>query len=201
LVGLGFSDWLEVPPVGLQGGLFLAWKFGVKIEPVGLDKHCISCLVYSDPPHHPWLFSCVYAPHTSQRRSDFWSYLSELGNSFGGVWLLLGDFNFILSSSEKSGGRAFGNSGHKAFADFVHFNALVDLGFVGNRFTWSNRREGSFNIRERLDRGLANQNWVHLFPNSLVNHIPATQSDHCPLLISTTGSYLNIAKPFRFEAF
>ena len=24
LVGLDFSDWLEVPPVGLQGGLFLA---------------------------------------------------------------------------------------------------------------------------------------------------------------------------------
>ena len=65
LVGLGFSDWLEVPPVGLQGGLFLAWKFGVDIEPIRLDKHCISCLVYSDPPHHLWLFSSVYAPHTS----------------------------------------------------------------------------------------------------------------------------------------
>jgi hypothetical protein len=143
----------------------------------------------------------MYAPYTSQRRSNFLSYLSKLGNFFGGAWLLLGDFNFILSSSKKSGGHAFGNSGHKAFADFVHFNALVDLGFVGNRFTWSNHREGSFNIRERLDKGLANQNWVHLFPNSLVNHIPATQSDHCPLLISTTGSYLNIPNPFRFEAF
>jgi exonuclease III len=31
LVGLGFSDWLEVPHVGLQGGLFLDWKFGVEI--------------------------------------------------------------------------------------------------------------------------------------------------------------------------
>jgi hypothetical protein len=35
--------------MGLQGGLFLAWKFGVDIEPVRLDKHCIYCLVYSDP--------------------------------------------------------------------------------------------------------------------------------------------------------
>jgi hypothetical protein len=96
MVGLGFSDWLEVPFVGLQGGLFLAWKFGVDIELVRLDKHCISYLVYSDPPHHPWLFFGMYAPYTSQRCSDFWSYLLELGNSFGDAWLLLGDFNSIF---------------------------------------------------------------------------------------------------------
>ncbi|XP_059440565.1 uncharacterized protein LOC132173020 [Corylus avellana] len=197
----GVEAWLEVPPSGFQGGLYLAWKHGVDIEPVRLDKHCISCLVYSEPVRCPWLFSGVYAPHTSQRRDVFWSVLSKLGNSFGGAWLLLGDFNSILSSSEKSGGRDFGSSSHGNFVDFVHSNALVDLGFVGNRFTWSNCRVGRENIRERLDRGLANQNWVHSFPNSLVNHFPATQSDHCPILISTDGSYRNLPKPFCFEAF
>jgi hypothetical protein len=115
--------------------------------------------------------------------------------------LLVIDLLGAIEGSKKSGGCGFGNSRHEEFADFVHFNALVDLGFVGNRFSWSNRREGRLNIRERLDRGLANQNRVHLFPNSLINHIPATQSDHCPVLISTTGSYQNIPKPFCFEAF
>ena len=146
----------------------------MEIEPVRIDKHCISCLVYSDPPHNPWLFSGVHAPYNSQRRSEFWSFLSELGNSFGGAWLLLGDFNSILSASEKRGGRAFGNSGQLDFVDFVHCNALVDLGYLGSSFTWSNRREGRLNIRERLDRGLANQSWIQLFPNSIINHIPAT---------------------------
>jgi hypothetical protein len=78
----------------------------------------------------------VYAPHISQGRALFWNSLANLGNSFGGGWLLLGDFNSILSSSEKSGGRAFGSSAHGDFADFVHSNALIDLGFVGNKFTW-----------------------------------------------------------------
>ncbi|XP_059437358.1 uncharacterized protein LOC132170396 [Corylus avellana] len=201
LIGLGFFAWLEVPPVGLQGGLFLSWKGGVDIEPVRLDKNNISCIVYSDPQYSPWLFSGVYAPPNGQRRSEFWHCLESLGNSFGGAWLLLGDFNSILSASEKSGGRVFGSSSHNDFVDFVNYNALVDLGFVGNKFTWSNCRIGRANIRERLDRGLANQSWVHLFPNCLINHFPATQSDHCPLLISTTGSYRNLPKPFRFEAF
>jgi hypothetical protein len=157
--------------------------------------------VYLDPPNKPWLFSGVYAPHISQGRALFWNSLANLGNSFGGGWLLLGDFNSILSSSEKCGGRAFGSSAHGDFADFVHSNALIDLGFVGNKFTLSNHRWGRDNIKERLDRGLANQNWVLQFPNSLINHLPATQSDHCPILISTFGSYRNIPKPFQFEAF
>jgi hypothetical protein len=80
-------------------------------------------------------------------------------------------------------------SSHNEFTDFVNSNALVDLGFVGNRFAWSNHRSGSANIRERLDRGFANQNWVHIFPNSLINHFPAIQSNHCPILLSTSGSY------------
>lgn len=88
-----------------------------------------------------------------------------------------------------------------AFVDFVHSNALVDLGFVGNKFTWSNHRKGRANIRERLDSGLANLDWVHLFPNSLVNNSLAVNSDHCPILLSTSDSYRNLPKPIRFEAF
>lgn len=30
---------------------------------------------------------------------------------------------------------------------------LIDLGYDGNRFTWTNKREGMKNIKERLDRG------------------------------------------------
>lgn len=135
LIGLGFTASLEVPPVGLSGGLFLSWKDGVDIEPVILDQNCISCLVFSDPPSFPWLFSGVYAPSTSQKRADFWDFVSGFGSSFGGAWLLLGDFNSVISPAEKSGGRAFGSTSQNEFSDFVHSNALVDLGFIGNKFT------------------------------------------------------------------
>jgi hypothetical protein len=103
----GFSAWLEVPPIGIKGGLFLAWKQGVIIEPYWLDQNMISCLVYSDHSNSPWLLSYIYAPHSRQSRSVFWSKLCELGNSFGGHWILLGDFNTILSPLDKCGGRDF----------------------------------------------------------------------------------------------
>jgi hypothetical protein len=47
----------------------------------------------------------------------------------------LGDFNSILSLAEKFGGRLFGSLSHRHFEDFVHSNALIDLGFNGNKFT------------------------------------------------------------------
>ena len=48
---------------------------------------------------------------------------------------------------------------------------------------------------------MANQGWVHLYPNSLINHLLAANSDHCPILLSTDVSYRNLPKPFRFEVF
>jgi hypothetical protein len=108
----------------------------------------------------------------------------------GSSWGILIPF-FLFS--EKSGGRSVGSPSQLEFLDFVHFNALVDLGFVGNRFTWSNHRSGKDNIRERLDRGLVNQDWIQSFPNSLLNH--------CPILLLSAGTYRNLPKPFCFEAF
>jgi hypothetical protein len=35
----------------------------------------------------------------------------------------------------------------------------------------------------------------------LINHLLATNSNHCPILLSTAGSYRNILKPFHFKAF
>lgn len=47
---------------------------------------------------------------------------------------------------------------------------FVDLGFVGSRFTWSNRRSGMANIRERIDRGIANLQWRVTFPDARIQH-------------------------------
>jgi hypothetical protein len=35
---------------------------------------------------------------------------------------------------------------------------MIDLGFGGNPFTWSNHKQGYSLIKERLDRSIANSN-------------------------------------------
>uniref|UniRef100_A0A7N2LQ01 Reverse transcriptase n=1 Tax=Quercus lobata TaxID=97700 RepID=A0A7N2LQ01_QUELO len=62
------------------------------------------------------------------------------------------------------------------FSDKNMIVALVysdppDLGFIGTSFTWSNKREGLANIRERLDQCLCDQGWQTLFPKAGVRHL------------------------------
>ena len=56
-------------------------------------------------------------------------------------------------------------------------------------------------IKERLDRGIANPLWVHLFSHFSVRHLPAHSSDHNPIILDTASSDLSLPHPFRFEEF
>lgn len=81
----------------------------------------------------------------------------------------------------------------------VDDNGMIDLRFQGNPFTWTNKCNGRANIQERLDRALANAQWKLLFPNATVLHLPASQSDHCPLFLNTVQGTPQPLRPFKFE--
>jgi hypothetical protein len=68
--------------------------------------------------------------------------------------------------------------------DFMSTLGMVDLGFSGNPFTWSNHRQGSGLIKERLGRCIANSQWIHFFPSYFATHLPGFSSDHNPLLLN-----------------
>jgi len=106
-----------------------------------------------------------------------------------------------LDQSEKFGGRPYACSSNDPFRDFLNSHGLVDLGFSGSPFTWSNHRHGRHLIRERLDRSIASTQWIHLFPLFSVRHLPAQASDHNALLLNTSSSNSHLPTPFRFEEF
>ena len=74
------------------------------------------------------------------------------------------------------------------------------MGFNGPQFTWSNKRVGWANIRERLDRGICNSDWQSLFPKAGVRHLIAPNSDHILILLDTHLELSKGSKPFHFEA-
>ena len=65
-----------------------------------------------------WNLVNVYGPCSGQRRVDFTSWLFDLNIPDDENWLILGDFNFIRSTSNrnKPGGDA---------ADMLLFNELI----------------------------------------------------------------------------
>lgn len=64
---------------------------------------------------------------------------------------------------------------------------IVDLGFMGCKFTWSNKRSGLANIRERIDRAIADVLWRIEHPNAKVQHYDYAPSDHVPIILNLSG--------------
>lgn len=78
-------------------------------------------------------------PHKSKRRPA-WEDLNALFNSFAEPWVCIGDFNIILDDSEKEGGKNGGPCALNFLCELMFDLGAVDLGFTGNKFTWSNKR-------------------------------------------------------------
>ena len=149
-----------------------------------------------------WIFTAVYAsPHETTRQS-FWRQMAEFSEGKSQPWLLVGDSNETKSMDERRNcsedliRRCF------QFVNWIDNNALIDLGFTGPQFTWSRGLNPASRKYARLDRGLCNQDWRLLFEEASVHHLLQNQSDHCPLLISPTGSVpmQRVQQPFRFQA-
>lgn len=76
----------------------------------------------------------------------------------------------------------------------------MDLGFTGTKFTWERKRGTSRWIQERLDRGLANQQWRDMFSDAEVTVLDVSSSDHLPLSLKLNKQmYVPRSHRFRFE--
>lgn len=54
-------------------------------------------------------------------------------------------------------------------------------------------------ILEKLDRVVANYEWLHLYPEALIKYFSCTHSDHCPLQLLLEHSAPLRSYIFRFE--
>lgn len=197
---IGFDHFEFVPARGKSGGLLLVWRNSINIHVIVSNDNYINSLVFDNSSDDPWQMTNVYGPPLPHYRYQFWEDLDRIRNSFDGAWMVIGDFNAVLSSEDKVGGKLVASSSYGGFKKMINDNGLIDLGFEGYAFTWNNRRGGLANIQERLDRGFSNDKWKLQFPNASVTHLIACCSDHKPLLITTRSSHDNIPRPFKFES-
>ena len=134
-------------------------------------------------------------------RKESWNLLSYLCNQFTLPWFCHGDFNEILSLTEKSGGALRSQHQMNGFREAVNLCGFQDLGYLGPKFTLCNLQEGSNRVYLRLDRAFANSDWLNLFGNVKVQHQVESTSDHCILRISDFSySPLSRNRRFHFEA-
>ncbi|KAH7842530.1 hypothetical protein Vadar_006447 [Vaccinium darrowii] len=123
-------------------------------------------------------FTGVYACTDIAERKNLWRVLTKKARVITEPWVLMGDFNCILSNEEKWGGEEKAEWEMADFRNFVADSGLIDIGYVGYPYTWNNKRGGRANVRERLDRVLVNPRWQVDFESGFLKHLGPGGSDH-----------------------
>ena len=79
---------------------------------------------------------------------------------------------------------------------------MVDMGFFGPRYTWTNKRDFNNLILEKIDRFFMNPDWYVIYLNARVTHLFRCHSDHCPVPMETLlVRSVKLTSPFRFQEF
>lgn len=111
-------------------------------------------------------------------------------------WLCGGDFNEILKTHEKNGGRLRPYGQMESFREVLDECNLFDLGFVGNKFTWSKNYPNGGMVWERLDRVICTTEWYDLFPSTNVQTLTCVSSDNNSIYIRLEGNVLKNQRPW-----
>lgn len=87
----------------------------------------------------------------------------------------------------------------QVFRDILDECGFVDLGFVGNEFTWCKNDPDGCTSWERLDRAVCNDEWLSYFLASKVVHLECGSSNYKPIIINPLGIPQRRQKPWCFE--
>ncbi|XP_074265328.1 uncharacterized protein LOC141587759 [Silene latifolia] len=199
---LGYDGHSRVNAIGFSGGIWLYWKKDiVSINPIVEHQQFITVEI-SRNRELPWFFSAVYASPDSTNRRELWSELETFARMNNRPWIMAGDFNETRSLAERHGGNKSMARRCERFNNWIENCEFIELAFSGPAHTWARGNSVETRQSARLDRALCNAEWGELFEDAMVRHLPAIQSDHCPLFISPNGFVpLNaINRPFHFQA-
>ncbi|KAL0291296.1 UNVERIFIED_CONTAM: LINE-1 reverse transcriptase [Sesamum radiatum] len=119
----------------------------------------------------------IYAKCYRNPRRNLWEELVKLSNQ-DVPWIVEGDFNVILHLNENQGGDIQRMGPMEDFYDMMTDTGLIDAGFEGEPFTWTNKR-----VWRRLDRVLYSKEWAEIFNITRVAHLPRRLSDHHPFAL------------------
>ncbi|KAL2899374.1 hypothetical protein RDABS01_024456 [Bienertia sinuspersici] len=199
---IGFSGHVRVDAHGFSGGIWTYWK--PELVTVSLIDHSSQYITHliTRQGDEPWFYTAIYASPDPSKRVELWKELSDFAKNNNKPWMLAGDFNETRFGWERSSSCPETTRRSALFNHWVESNHLLELESYGPSHTWARGLSLDTRRSARLDRALVNTNWGFNYTQARVKHLPAIQSDHCPLLISSNGfAPLNsLNRPFRFQA-
>ena len=178
-----------------NGRILVFWKEDrVLLEVIEKTDQIIHCLVTCKISAKKFHLSFVYAFNSRMGRRPLWDNICRFNSSSGMPWMLMGDFNNILSIEEKANGIPATSYEMRDFKNCCYEAGISDLRSSGVYFTWTNN-----SIWKKLDRVMVNKNWVHEGLQAQARFdFPGNLSDHSPCTVSLFDEEYQGATPFKF---
>ena len=195
---LNLTQGIMVPSDGRSGGLAMLWKEEADVSFKSCSNGHIDVVVSEGASAHPWRATGFYGHLDAGMRHISWKLLESLKQQCDMPWVVFGDFNEIVKFDEKLGWLERDARQMKMFRECLSKCVLIDLGFVGRHFTWCNGRLGEYCTLVRLDRIVANEKWMKMFPKEKVFYKAMAISDHCMLNLSLRKQVQRRGKGKRF---
>lgn len=183
---LEYDHCFVIPAKGSSGGVAIMWKDGVKIHFLGNPSMNKTDMYVEDGSK---LFCLSYIYGNPDVATGFYQHRPRL---------MLGDFNEIKSNDEKEGGIIRSEASFFLFRSMISISGMHDLKTIGGYFTWIGNR-AHYHIKSRIDRTMANCDWLDMYPTAHVKLLPWIGSDHRPLLVCTEDIKVNKHSLFRYD--
>jgi hypothetical protein len=141
-----------------------------------------------------WNLITVYGPTREPVRTNFVSWLFSLDIAPEDQFLIMGDFNFYRTNSNRN--RPGGNTSDMlVFNDIIQHLGLIELPLKGRSYMWSNMQEQP--LMQQLDCFFKSPAWTLAYPNTIVLPLARSVSDHTPCKVQV-ATHIPKATLFRF---
>ena len=178
------------------GRILILWKQDkIHLSVLESNAQLIHCAIDCKTTAKRFQVSFIYGLHSIMVRRSLWINLNSINANMNCPWLLIGDFNSILSPTDRFNGV---EPNAYELQDFVDCYSDLGLGSInthGPLYTWTNGR-----VWSKLDRALCNQAWFNSFGNSACEVMEFISiSDHTPLVVTTELVVPRGNSPFKFN--
>ncbi|XP_026378730.1 uncharacterized protein LOC113273184 [Papaver somniferum] len=179
------------------GRIWIGWDpCEVKITILHSSSQCIFALV-DTVKGFSFVATFVYDNNDIVIRRSLWEDICNFSQDNSRPWIILGDFNSIMSPIEKTGGAEKKPFHYQDLSNCVQEAHLMDLPYSGCFYTWFNK-QGATRIGSNIDRIMVNMEWIDQFVDSKAEFLLPGVSDHSPGIASIFGKRKHGTPPFRF---
>nr|GFA97345.1 RNA-directed DNA polymerase, eukaryota, reverse transcriptase zinc-binding domain protein [Tanacetum cinerariifolium] len=194
-------NWISNVMSCLKGThIIIGWNQNdVDVAVIHQDPQVIHTRIWIKADRKEFICSFVYAFNKYIHRRPLWNGLCLHKNYINNrPWCLLGDFNAPLYVGDTSMGSSSLDVTMREFKECVKNMEVMDVQSMGLQYTWNQKPKGKDGILYKLDRVLANLEFLDVFMSAHAVFKPYKISNHSPAVLSIPSLVKVKPMPFKF---